>query len=78
METIEENKKAILKKYRKAEDFERVYSPSKFFFSKIFFSDDSELVVVMTSTQRNYFFKSKLCRFAYAIGGLGYAVPKNN
>lgn len=76
--SIEEAKKAILQKYRKADDFERCCSPSKFVFAKIFFKDDSVLVVVMSMGQRDYFFKSDLCHQARAIGGLGYAKEKSN
>jgi hypothetical protein len=75
---IEQNKRAILDKYENPENFERAFSPSKFCFSRICFKDKSNLVVVMTMTQRDYFFKSKLCLFAFSIAGLGYAKPLKN
>jgi hypothetical protein len=72
---LETSKQKILSKYGDPKNFEKVFRISKFFFSKIIFTDGSFLIVVMSSTQREYFFKSKLCTHAVAIGGLGYAKP---
>lgn len=76
-EQVERAKKTILAKYINPEGYTRTWKNSNLVKYKINFVDKTSVFVIMTSRQRDYFFKNKFSLFVIDAGGEGYQVKIN-